>query len=179
MCKEVTEQQKTPGLSHCRDTLRTAFGTFVTGVTIITTLDENGRRCGLTANSFTSVSLDPPLLLVCVAKSCGSYDVLSASDNFAVNVLHDGQRGIAARFAARSSDKFDKIVPEQHHTGAPILPDVLTWFDCSVHERFDAGDHMILVGRVEAFASRQGEPLVYGRGQYRALQKPLSSRQAA
>lgn len=146
--------------------LRRAFGTFVTGITVVTTRDASGTPRGLTANSFTSVSLDPPLLLVCIAKSAGSFEAFQASDCFAVNILHEEQRELAMLFASKSATKFAGLTCEMMHTGAPVLADSLTWFDCSTHAQVDAGDHMILIGRVCAFGTSPAAPLGFCRGRF-------------
>jgi flavin reductase (DIM6/NTAB) family NADH-FMN oxidoreductase RutF len=153
--------------------LRRAFGTFVTGVTVITTRDDDGTPRGMTANSFTSVSLDPPLLLVCVGKSASSFQAFNAADSFAVNFLHEGQVDVSAIFASKSPDKFQSVTHDRIHTGAPILTDSLTWFDCSMHNRVDAGDHVILIGQVRAFGTSPSAPLGFCRGRYASVKDPL------
>lgn len=153
--------------------LRRAFGTFVTGVTVITTLEADGTPRGMTANSFTSVSLDPPLLLVCVAKSAASYAAFTEAPCFAVNILHEGQVDVSATFASKSPDKFQSVNHDRAHTGAPVLTDSLTWFDCSLHSSVDAGDHAILIGRVRAFGTSPSAPLGFCRGRYASVKDPL------
>ncbi|CAN7358569.1 flavin reductase family protein [Caballeronia sp. LjRoot29] len=153
--------------------LRRAFGTFVTGVTIITTRDAEGRPRGMTANSFTSVSLDPPLLLVCVGKGASSYPVFQDTGHFAVNLLHEAQTDVSNLFASKSADKFAAVSHDGVHTGAPVLTECLTWFDCTVHDRVDAGDHTILIGRVQAFGTSPSAPLGFCRGRYAQVKDPL------
>ncbi|UVK43773.1 flavin reductase [Mesorhizobium sp. AR07] len=153
--------------------LRRAFGTFVTGVTVITTRDSDGTPRGMTANSFTSVSLDPPLLLVCVGKAAASYSAFNASDSFAVNLLHEGQTDVSAVFASKAHDKFGSVSHDRVHTGAPILNECLTWFDCTVHNRVDAGDHVVLIGAVQAFGTSPSAPLGFCRGRYASVKDPL------
>lgn len=155
--------------------LRQAFGTFVTGVTVITTHDADGNPRGMTANSFTSVSLDPPLLLVCVGKSAASHGAFAASEHFAVNLLHEGQVDVSGTFASKSPDKFHTVNHDTVHTGAPILTDSLTWFDCTVDQRIDAGDHLVLIGQVRAFGTSPKLPLCFCRGRYANIQDPLPS----
>ncbi|MGT2445587.1 flavin reductase [Ensifer adhaerens] len=153
--------------------LRRAFGTFVTGVTVITTRDEDGTPRGMTANSFTSVSLDPPLLLVCVAKSASSYPAFTNAGCFAVNILHEGQVDVSGNFASKSPDKFQSVTHDHIHTGAPVLTDSLTWFDCTTYNTVDAGDHAILIGQVRAFDTSPTAPLGFCRGRYASVKDPL------
>ena len=146
--------------------LRRAFGNFATGVTVVTTLDAEGKPCGFTANSFTSVSIDPPLLLVSIAKTAFGCDVFTASRGFAVNILGRSQRELSNRFAAAGTDKFANLDWHQAQNGSPIIDDVVAWFDCSHHEQVDAGDHIILIGRVQRYAYNTDTPLGFCRGAY-------------
>ncbi len=151
-------------------TLRDALGCFGTGVTVVTTLDAEGGPIGLTANSFTSVSLDPPLLLVCLARSSNSLPAFEAAEHFAVNVLHIGQQLISNRFARRDGDRFAATPWERWDTGTPIVKNALASFECARDNMYDAGDHLILIGRVlrVRFEPRR-DPLLYFRGRYRRL----------
>jgi len=153
--------------------LRRALGTFVTGVTVITTHDAEGMPRGMTANSFTSVSLDPPLLLVCVGRGAHSFAAFNASSSFAVNLLHEGQTDVSNLFASKAANKFDAISYDRVHTGSPILTDCLSWFDCTVHRRVDAGDHVVLIGEVQAFGTSPSAPLGFCRGRYANVKDPL------
>jgi flavin reductase (DIM6/NTAB) family NADH-FMN oxidoreductase RutF len=146
--------------------LRRAFGNFATGVTVVTTLDAEGKPCGFTANSFTSVSIDPPLLLVSIAKSAFGCDVFTASQGFAVNILAQSQRELSNRFASAGTDKFANLDWHQAQNGSPIIDDVVAWFDCSHHEQVDAGDHIILIGQVQRYAYNTDAPLGFCRGAY-------------
>jgi flavin reductase (DIM6/NTAB) family NADH-FMN oxidoreductase RutF len=127
----------------------------------------------MTANSFTSVSLNPPLLLVCVAKSASSYDAFTNAGCFAVNVLHEGQVDLSGTFASKSPDKFRAVNHDQVHTGAPVLTDSLTWFDCTTFSTVDAGDHVVLIGQVRAFGTSPAAPLGFCRGRYASVKDPL------
>ncbi len=151
-------------------TLRDAMGCFATGVTIITAHDADGKPIGLTANSFTSVSLDPPLLLVCIANNAGSAETLRSADSFAVNVLQIGQQPVSNLFAGKGEDRFAGTRWEVGEYGAPILPSSLGIFECRRHTLHEAGDHFLLVGQVEkaSFEPRR-DPLLYFRGKYRRL----------
>ena len=151
-------------------TLRDAMGCFATGVTIITAHTADGKPIGLTANSFTSVSLDPPLLLVCIANNAGSAEALRVAEHFAVNVLQIGQQPVSNLFAGKSEDRFAGTRWEVGEYGTPILPSSLGIFECQRHTLHEAGDHFLLVGRVEkaSFEPRR-DPLLYFRGKYRRL----------
>jgi flavin reductase (DIM6/NTAB) family NADH-FMN oxidoreductase RutF len=146
--------------------LRRAFGNFATGVTIVTTLDSAGNPCGFTANSFTSVSIDPPLLLVNIAKSAYGCDVFTASRGFAVNILARDQRELSNRFAAAGADKFAGLHWHGARTASPIIDGVVAWFDCEHYEQVDAGDHIILIGRVVRYDYNTHSPLGFCRGAY-------------
>jgi flavin reductase (DIM6/NTAB) family NADH-FMN oxidoreductase RutF len=146
--------------------LRNAFGCFPTGVTIITTREDDGTPRGFTANSFTSVSLDPALLLVSIAKSAASLPVFEAAGHFAVNILGDGQRAVSASFAGRSPEKFTQTDWRPGRHGAPLIGGALAWFECARHQMVEAGDHVILIGRVVDFAAGDGIPLGFLRGAY-------------
>jgi flavin reductase (DIM6/NTAB) family NADH-FMN oxidoreductase RutF len=146
--------------------LRRAFGAFATGVTIVTTRDGGGAPVGFTANSFASVSLDPPLLLVCLASTASSYPAFRETEGFAVNILSAAQRGLSTAFATRGVDKFAGVDWTGRTTGAPVLDGAVAWFDCRMHEIVPAGDHVILIGRVVDFAANDSAPLGYCRGAY-------------
>jgi len=146
--------------------LRRAFGNFATGVTIVTTLDAQGKPCGFTANSFTSVSIDPPLLLVSIARSAFGCEVFTAAKGFAVNILARDQRELSNRFAAAGTDKFAGLDWQGKEGGSPIIDGVVAWFDCSHHQQVDAGDHIILIGRVLDYAYNTHTPLGFCRGAY-------------
>ncbi len=151
-------------------TLRDALGCFATGVTIVTAMSDKREPVGLTANSFTSVSLDPALLLVCIAKTSGSLPVLEAAEHFAVNVLHIGQQLASNTFARPSEDRFAKTTWQMGHTNVPLISGALVNFECSRHAIHDGGDHIILVGKVErAKYEPRRDPLLYFKGKYRRL----------
>ena len=151
-------------------TLRDAMGCFATGVTIVTALDAAGVPVGLTANSFTSVSLDPPLLLVCIANSAGTAPALREAGHFGVNVLQIGQQPASNRFATRGEDRFANLPWAPGQTGVPLLGSSLVSFECQRESLHEAGDHFILVGRVvRAQFEPHRDPLLYFRGKYRRL----------
>ena len=149
---------------------RQALGKFATGVTIITTREPDGTPRGFTANSFTSVSLDPPLILVCIACSAASCDVFANTEHFAVNILGDSQKETSNLFASQRPDKFDVSQWHESGNGTPLIANALAWFDTARHNVVEAGDHIILIGRVEDFGSRDGQPLGYFSGNYFSLE---------
>lgn len=151
-------------------TLRDAMGCFATGVTVITTVNENGDPVGLTANSFTSVSLDPPLLLVCIANSSSSAPILRSATRFAVNVLQIGQQNASSRFASKTDDRFADAAWTTGETGMPILDNSLVSFECEQHALHEAGDHFLLIGHVQrAQFEPHRDPLLFFRGKYRRM----------
>ncbi len=151
-------------------TLRDAMGCFATGITIITSRDADGTPIGLTANSFTSLSLDPPLLLVCVANTAGSAPVLREAEHFAVNLLQVSQQAASNRFAGKGEDRFAATAWSPGETGMPLIDGALGAFECKRHAIHDGGDHFILVGEVvRAQFEPRRDPLLYFRGKYRRL----------
>lgn len=145
---------------------RRALGCFATGVAVVTALDKNGAKAGITINSFNSVSLRPPLVLWSIAAESQSFDVFVEAEHFAVNVLAMHQRDISERFAARGSIKFDDLDCDEGIAGVPILPTYSAVFECQTEHRYEGGDHTILVGRVLKFEDRKTDPLIFYRGHY-------------
>ena len=155
---------------HDPRTLRDALGCFATGVTVVTCLDEEEIPAGLTVNSFTSVSLEPPLLLVCLHKQAASAPALVAASHFAINVLQTGQRPASITFSTRGEDRFGCTPWSQGEAGAPILEESLCVFECERYAVYDGGDHHILVGQVVKASFDAGlDPLLFFRGSYRRL----------
>ena len=149
--------------------LRTAFGKFPTGVTVVTTLESNNTPRGFTANSFTSVSLDPPLLLVCVDKRAASLPVFLEGRGFAINVLALEQKEISGLFATQKPDKFEIVPWHNGSRGLPLIDDAIGWFECRLESHVDAGDHVIFIGEIEDYGYRNGKPLGYVSGGYFSL----------
>jgi flavin reductase (DIM6/NTAB) family NADH-FMN oxidoreductase RutF len=150
--------------------LRQTLGSFATGVAVATTLDSKGIPKGFTANSFTSVSLDPPLVLVCVDKAASCYSAFAAASHFGINILCDEQQHVSQAFASKSVDKFAGMPWVSGITGSPIFPDSTAWLDCELHDRVEAGDHLIVIGKVVSFAHAPAKrPLGYHRGGYIAF----------
>lgn len=162
----LSEMPPKPMSDADRRALRDAFGCFATGVTVVTTRQENGTPRGFTANSFTSVSLDPPMLLVCVAKNAHSCPTFAGAPHFAVNVLAEEQKDLSGIFASRAADKFERSVWHAGVAGMPVFDASLAHFVCSREKVIDAGDHIILLGRVIGHATGSGQPLGYFRGTY-------------
>ena len=160
----MTDTIKEPALDAAE--FRRALGAFVTGVTVVTTIQADGSPRGFTANSFTSVSLDPPLILVCIAKTAASHAVFSATDHFAVSVLAEDQKAVSGVFASKMADKFAQVDWHARVTGAPLMKGAAASFDCRTHDVVDAGDHIILIGRVVDFSHTTSSPLGYCRGAY-------------
>jgi flavin reductase (DIM6/NTAB) family NADH-FMN oxidoreductase RutF len=160
------------------DDFRRALGHFASGVTVVTTMDDEARPTGLTASAVSSVSLDPPLVLVCVSQHAHCYPCFGEGRRFAVNILASDQEPVARRFASSSltgAQKFEGVGYEQSALGLPILKDALAEFECTVVHCYPGGDHTIFVGRVEAVDTRGElgrEPLLYYRGRFDRLQNP-------
>ena len=149
---------------------RTVLGHFATGVTIITAM-EDGEPVGVAANSFTSVSLDPPLVLFCAAKQSSTWPRIRNVAKFCVNILAEDQEDVCRVFASPGADRFSRIgYQPSAATGSPQLHDVLASIDCETEQEVDAGDHIIVIGRVlHLGVLRHGEPLLFYRGGYGAF----------
>lgn len=145
---------------------RRALGSFLTGVTIVTTIGAEGEPRGFTANSFTSVSLEPPLVLVCIAKKALGHSAFSTSRGFAINILSESQKAESGIFASKAADKFASVAWQSGQTGNPLIDGSVAVFDCGMEQLVDAGDHSILIGRVRDFTHNGAQPLGYCRGTY-------------
>lgn len=146
--------------------LRHALGRFATGVAIVTTLTPGGKREGVTANSFGALSLDPPLVLWSLSREAMSLQSFKESPHFAVNVLASHQRSLSNHFARPAPDKFGAMECAAGLGGCPTIPGCLALFECRLERTFEGGDHVVLIGRVERFRWRVGEPLVFSCGHY-------------
>jgi flavin reductase (DIM6/NTAB) family NADH-FMN oxidoreductase RutF len=146
--------------------LRTALSQFATGVCLVTTVGQDGKREGMTINSFAAVSLQPPLVLWSIRDDARSGDVFLASGRFVLSVLSEKQQALALHFARPAADKFDQFEAEfdSGFGGCPTLRRALATFSCSTYSRHKEGDHIILIGKVEQFASEGGVPLVTHAG---------------
>jgi flavin reductase (DIM6/NTAB) family NADH-FMN oxidoreductase RutF len=145
--------------------LRSVMSCFPTGVTVVATRDAEGQPLGLTVNSFTSVSLEPPLVLVCIKRDSNTHDPLLTAGGFVVSILSAAQAEVAARFAKRPSEgRFDGVEWSPAPSGNPILVGCAAWLDCSITEMVTAGDHTIILGRVVAADWSHQTALLFHRG---------------
>jgi len=146
---------------------RSALGMFATGVTIVTACTPDGKPIGLTANSFNSVSLDPPLVLWSLARAAASLPAFSTGSHYAINILSADQRGLAERFASKGADRWVGLEYTKGCGGAPIIPGAAATFECYNRSRYEEGDHVIFVGEVERCTWRDGAtPLLFHGGRF-------------
>lgn len=159
-------QARTPNFSSVE--FRAALGMFATGVTIVTACGADGRRVGITANSFNSVSLAPPLVLWSLARRAAALAAFSAGTHYAINILAADQRALADRFAARGElDRFEGVALRAGLCGAPVIEGAVAVFECFNRSRYEEGDHVIFVGEVEHCEHRAGAaPLLFHGGRY-------------
>jgi len=150
---------------------RNTLGCFATGITVITTVDRDGGPVGFTANSFTALSLDPPLILFCLDRNATCFESFHRNRHFAVNILTTEQQNISNRFAKSGADKWSGVEFCSGETGCPILIGSLASLECEVDEVFEGGDHVIFIGKVMAMQRTDGgsQPLLYFRGRYAGL----------
>jgi flavin reductase (DIM6/NTAB) family NADH-FMN oxidoreductase RutF len=151
------------------DLFRLILGRFATGITVVTARDSEQRPHGMTVSAFASLSLDPPLVLVCIDNAATMAPLMAATGHFGVNVLASGQEEISRRFAGPLDDRFAGIGYREGENGCAILEGVLAWMECRITARHPAGDHVIIVGEVERGDARDGNPLLYFRGGYASL----------
>ena len=149
--------------------LRDAFGCFMTGVTVVTTMSDDESPVGFTANSFTSVSIDPPMLLVCPGKYLSSFDIFENCDYFAVNILSQDQQNVSDIFAKFNGDRFSQVNWQKGHMDMPLLNASTAQFICKKSQAIPAGDHSILLGEVIDFNNTDQPGLGYAAGQYFTL----------
>ncbi|MGD8428859.1 MAG: flavin reductase family protein [Ectothiorhodospiraceae bacterium] len=147
--------------------LRNALGTFATGVTIVTARGGDGAPVGLTVNSFSSVSMDPPLVLWNLSRQSPSLAAFRDSSHFAVNVLAAEQADVSTRFATPANDRFAGLVWWEGRGGAPLIAGCVSHFECRRYGLHDGGDHLIVLGEVERFTRSERDPLVFVGGRYR------------
>ena len=163
----MTPPAKAQAPSFSSDDFRAALGMFATGVTIVTARDANGMRVGLTANSFNSVSLAPPLVLWSLSRQAGSMPAFSRGSHYAINILSADQRALAERFAGKEPDRFAGVAFREGAGGVMILEGAAAVFECFNRSRYEEGDHVIFVGEVERCMRREGaQPLIFHGGRY-------------
>ena len=150
---------------------RNALGCFATGVAVVTTIAPDGEKIGVTVNSFSSVSLDPPLVQFCLGRAAMSFTAFTTAPAFAVNILAEDQKDLSARFSYRDQqERWDGVAVERWDTGVPILTGCLATLECDREHLYEGGDHLIIVGRVRRLAATEsGRPLLYFRGGYQQL----------
>jgi len=151
-----------------------ACAQFTTGVAITTVLDASGSPYGMTVNSFTSVSLDPPLVLVCIDRKARILEHFLATEFFAINILRESQQALSVRFARPGEDRFGSVQWYAGDTGAPLIPNSLATRECAVFQRLESGDHTILIGEVVSAIRHEGRPLVYFSSGYQNLERPAA-----
>lgn len=150
--------------------LRNVMGHFATGVTVITTKDKTGKPFGLTANAFTSLSLNPPLALICIDKKVQCYYCFDESKVFAANILNEGQEQLSRRFATKGIEKFGGIKWHTGMNGLPLLDDAIGYIECEIVKSYDGGDHTVYVGEVVNATAAGDRPLVFFKGKYYRLE---------
>jgi flavin reductase (DIM6/NTAB) family NADH-FMN oxidoreductase RutF len=151
-----------------KDEFRSALSRFPSGVTVVTAIND-GKPWGMTVSAFSSVSLEPPLILVCIHKKAGGHACLSIGSHFAVNILSEEQEMVSRRFASRDEERFDGTGFRSGLTGAPLLDGVIAVLECRVDQCYEGGDHTIVLGEVLATSVAEGKPLAYFRGGYTQL----------
>ncbi|MEW5914882.1 MAG: flavin reductase family protein [Gemmatimonadota bacterium] len=159
-------------MSLDRDAFRSVLGRFASGITVVTTCAPDGRDHGMTVSAFCSVSLTPPLVLICVAKNADMHQVLQSVTHFTVNILAAHQEALSRRFAdLDAEERFEGVGFRRGKFGAPVLHDILAYVECQITARYDAGDHGVVVGEVHHAAAREDSPLLYYRGGYARLER--------
>ena len=148
------------------DTYKAAMGRFASGVTVITTRDSGGAPSGFTASSFTSLSLNPPLVLFCLDREAYCFDAFYGAQSFGVNILSSEQQAVSNRFAKRGGDKFENVALMETPTGVPLLEGCLASMECRITEKLPGGDHLIFMGEVQRVNIGEGSPLIYYMGKY-------------
>jgi flavin reductase ActVB len=152
-----------------QDEFRAALSRFPSGVTVVTTADADGRLFGITVSAFCSVSLEPPMILVCIERTTGSHQALTETGALVVNILSEDQVELSERFASVSAEKFDDLEYEMSNAGLPVLAGIAVSLECTVNSVVAAGDHSIFIAGVDKVHVTDAEPLVYFHSEYRAL----------
>ena len=152
-----------------KDLFRAVLGCFASGVTIVTTTDEHGDDHGMTVSAFSSLSLEPPLVLVCLDHKASVWPAFATAEHFAINILSSTQEALSRRFASKDGDRFEGGGFTRGASGVALLDDTLASIECHVMSRVAQGDHSIVIGSVEAGTTRDLQPLLYYRGGYASL----------
>lgn len=151
---------------------RNVLGRFATGITVVTGVNENGVPVGLTVNAFTSLSLDPPLVLFCLDSGTASAEAFTKGRSFALNMLNEDQRNLSVAFSTRKEDRFEGVDYELWDNGVPVLDGCLANLECTIDAVHEGGDHLIVVGQVERLRqSEGGKPLLYFNGTYAKIEE--------
>lgn len=151
------------------NTFKKAMGRFPSGVVIATTINNEGKKCGFTASAFSSLSLDPPLILVCLANSAECFNSFLNGDMFAINVIGHEQHDLAFKFATKGVDKFDGDEFVTGNSGLPIIPNCIFSLECNIKDIYPGGDHAILVGEVQEARINEGDPSIWYDGSFRNI----------
>lgn len=149
-----------------KDEFRGALSRFISGVTVVTTLGKDNRPAGITVSAFSSVSLEPPLILACIDKRASVHGCLTDGARFAVNILSEDQQNVSRLFASKDEDRFAGAPYKWGVSGAPLLEGALACIECRVVHAYPGGDHTIIVGEVESICTTEHKPLAYFRGAY-------------
>jgi len=159
-------------MSISQEDFRAALSRFASGITVVTSVDSEGRLHGMTVSAFCSVSLEPPLILVCISTGTGSRQAIAASKRFAVNVLSENQTELSERFSAPIEDRFSSTEYRSGASGLPLLNGALANLECRLRQSYEGGDHTIYVGEIESVSLNEGQPLLHFRGDYKRMEKP-------
>ncbi len=149
--------------------LRRVMGHFATGVTVVTTRDKDGNPSGLTVNAFNSLSINPPLVLVCIGKAAECYSLFEESGVFAVSLLSEGQEELSRRFATKGIEKFAGVKWHRGRHGGALLDGAMGYIECKVLHSYDGGDHTIYVGEILSAAASGNRPLIFFKGKYQRV----------
>jgi len=158
-------------LSVTEDEFRNVLGRFPSGVTVVTTVGAGGRDFGITVSAFSSLSLVPPLVLICIERTASAHEPLTTAEGFVVNILSAEQEQLARRFSIVDIDRFEGVGYSRAQSGIAVLDDIVAVIECRRTTLYDGGDHTIIIGRVEAAHTENSKPLLYYRGGYSQLER--------
>jgi flavin reductase (DIM6/NTAB) family NADH-FMN oxidoreductase RutF len=158
-------------LTISEDEFRNVLGRFASGVTVVTAVAADGKDQGMTVTAFASVSLVPPLVLICIERTASAHETLTTTDEFVVNILSAAQEQVARRFAIEGIDRFESVAYARASSGISVLENVIGVVECRRTTLYSGGDHTIIVGQVEAARAVNGKPLLYYRGGYSQLER--------